>query len=220
MTSTAAVLLPEYCYADYSILKPISEHEPRLRYCTLSFCGYTDLMHQLLLNREIYTEFIQEHLPRAKRFLWIVTADIKDLHIDVNNRFQPLLEVLSDLVESGVAVRLIHAKEPGPRFREDFDRFDALINNDLFERILCPRVHTKAIVIDGQLAFVGSANLTGAGMGAKHADRRNFEAGFVFDDPKQLDQLMGWIDELYLGEHCRTCKRREYCPDPIDELNR
>ena len=177
-------------------------------------------MHKLLLNSDIYTEFIREQLPQAKRYLWIVTADIKDLHIDVNNRFQPLLEVLNDLVLSGVAVRLIHAKEPGPRFREEFDRFNALIDNDLFERILCPRVHTKAVVIDGILGFVGSANLTGAGMGAKHADRRNFEAGFVFDDRQQLNQLMTWIDELYLGEHCRTCKRRDYCPDPIDELNR
>ncbi|MFK7856125.1 MAG: phospholipase D-like domain-containing protein [Granulosicoccus sp.] len=177
-------------------------------------------MHRLLLNRDIYTEFVQTNLPEAKRFLWIVTADIKDLHVDVNNRFQPLLEVLSTLVESGVAVRLIHAKEPGPRFREDFDRFDALINNDLFERILCPRVHTKAIVIDGRLAFVGSANLTGAGMGAKNQHKRNFEAGFMFDDHLQLQELMDWIDELYLGEHCHHCQRRAYCPDPIIEMNR
>lgn len=177
-------------------------------------------MHQLLLNREIYTEFVQAALPEAKRFLWIVTADIKDLYVDVNAHFQPLLGVLSDLVESGVAVRLIHAKEPGPRFRDDFDRFDALIENELFERILCPRVHTKAIVIDGTLAFVGSANLTGAGMGAKHEHKRNFEAGFVFDEPAHLSKLMQWIDELYLGEHCHHCRRREYCPDPIIELNR
>jgi phosphatidylserine/phosphatidylglycerophosphate/cardiolipin synthase-like enzyme len=182
--------------------------------------GYTEDMHQLLLNREIYTEFIQSRLPQARRFLWIVTADIKDLHVEFNHRFQPLLEILSGLVERGVAVRLIHAKEPGPRFREDFDRFDALINNDLFERILCPRVHTKAIVIDGETAFLGSANLTGAGMGAKNADRRNFEAGFVFDDPEHLDRLMHWIDSLYLGEHCHTCQRRQFCPDPIIELNR
>ena len=90
---------------------------------------YTSTMHQLLLNRDIYTRFVQTELPTAKRFLWIVTADIKDLHVEYHNRFQPLLEVLSTLVESGVAVRLIHAKEPGPRFREDFDRFDCLIKS-------------------------------------------------------------------------------------------
>lgn len=177
-------------------------------------------MHRLLLNREIYTDFVQPCVPQAKRFLWIVTADIKDLYISVNNRFQPFLETLSDLVDLGVAVRLIHAKEPGPRFREDFDRFDNLVQNDLFERILCPRVHTKAIVIDGTLAFLGSANLTGAGLGAKHEDKRNFEAGFMFDTETDINALMAWIDELYLGNHCKSCKRREYCPDPIIELDR
>ena len=177
-------------------------------------------MHRLLLNREIYTEFVQICVPKASRSLWIVTADIKDLYIDLDGRFQPLLETLNSLVESGVSVRLIHAKEPGPRFREDFDRFDALINSELFERILCPRVHTKAIVIDSTLAFVGSANLTGAGLGAKSENKRNFEAGFMFDDQDQIAELMQWIDELYLGENCQKCQRREFCPDPIIELNR
>jgi len=172
-------------------------------------------MHRLLLNRDIYTEFVQTELPSARRFLWIVTADIKDLHVDVNGYFQPLLEVLNDLVEKGVAVRLIHAKEPGPRFREEFDRFDALIKSDSFERILCPRVHTKAVVVDGRCAFVGSANLTGAGLGSKHEDKRNFEAGFVFDDAADIRSLMEWIDSLYLGEHCIKCKRRAHCDDPI-----
>ncbi len=177
-------------------------------------------MHQLLLNRDIYTEFVQTELPRARQFLWIVTADIKDLHVNIDGYFQPLLEVLSDLVEKGVNVRLIHAKEPGPRFREEFDRFDSLINSDGFERILCPRVHTKAIVIDGRLAFVGSANLTGAGLGSKHEDKRNFEAGFMFDRHEDIAELMRWIDTLYLGEHCINCKRRDYCADPIiDQLD-
>jgi phosphatidylserine/phosphatidylglycerophosphate/cardiolipin synthase-like enzyme len=89
----------------------------------------------------------------------------------------------------------------------------------LFERVLCPRVHTKAVIIDNEIAFVGSPNLTGAGMGSKHEDKRNFEAGFLFDDRDDIRKLVRWVDELYLGELCTTCKRREYCPDPIDEYH-
>lgn len=175
-------------------------------------------MQRLLLNRDIYLEVIRERLPKAKSHVWIVTADIKDMYVEYGPSFAPLLQLLSELVDDGVAIRLIHAKEPGPRFREDFDRFDNLINNDLFERVLCPRVHTKAIVIDGREAFVGSANLTGAGLGSKHEDKRNFEAGFLFDDAESLAQLTAWIDQLYIGDYCRTCRRRDYCPDPIIDL--
>lgn len=174
-------------------------------------------MHQLLLNREIYEQLVQQRIPLAKHYLWIVTADIKDMYVERNRGYKPFLELLADLVSTGVAVRLIHAKEPGPRFREDFDQYDELLNSDLFERIFCPRVHTKAIIIDNEIAFVGSPNLTGAGMGSKHEDKRNFEAGFLFDEPDEIQVLTTWVDQLYLGEYCRTCRRREYCPDPIDE---
>jgi hypothetical protein len=89
---------------------------------------------ELLLNQAIYRRVILELLPQAQKFLWIVTADIKDLHVPKGRRFVPLLEILSDLIESGVAIRLMHAKEPGPRFRADFDRYPNLIESDLFER--------------------------------------------------------------------------------------
>ncbi len=139
------------------------------------------------------------------------------MHVDSPVGFRPFLSQLAELVEKGVAVRLIHAKEPGERFRTHFDQFDSLLNNELFERILCPRVHTKAVVVDGRCAFVGSANLTGAGMGAKANERRNFEAGFAFDTVKDIDKLSAWVDALYLGDFCQTCKRIQYCPDPVNE---
>ena len=123
--------------------------------------------------------------------------------------------MLAGKVREGVEVRLVHAKEPGPRFRADFDRFPELIESDLFNRILCPRMHMKCIIADGRIAYIGSANLTGAGLGAKSDHRRNFEAGNVTDDRKTIAELMTFFDAFYLGDHCLKCQRRDVCPDPI-----
>lgn len=141
-------------------------------------------MFKLVLNEAIHTEVILGRVQQAEKFVWIVTADIKDMHVKMGRKFVPFLRVLNDLVSKGVAIRLIHAKEPGPRFRKDFDLYPELRDSELFERILCPRTHTKAIVVDGEFLFVGSANLTGAGMGGRSKDKRNFEAGMITDEKK------------------------------------
>ena len=38
---------------------------------------------------------------------------------------------------------------------------------DRLERVLCPHVHFKMLVFDGKEVYVGSANLSGAGIGMK-----------------------------------------------------
>ncbi len=172
-------------------------------------------MTKLLLNEALHHEFLVKRVPEAQKFLWIITADIKDLHIAKGKRMVPFLEILSDLVGRSVAVRLIHAKEPGPRFRKDFDKYPNLIHSPLFERVLCPRVHTKAVIIDGKEMLMTSANLTGAGLGAKSPLRRNFEAGVVTDEQELIAPMVEFIDDLYLGNPCAKCGRRAYCPDPI-----
>jgi len=138
--------------------------------------------------------------------------------VDKKGRMVPFLEVLSDLVKKKVEIRLLHAKEPGPAFRRDFDRYPNLIKG--MERILCPRVHLKSVIIDGEFAYSGSANLTGAGMGAKTAGRRNFEAGIITDDKRIIGKIMDQIDKIWRGEHCRGCKRKEFCADYKDILDR
>ncbi|MBR3519788.1 MAG: hypothetical protein IKN77_06705 [Paludibacteraceae bacterium] len=62
---------------------------------------------------------------------------------------------------------------------------------------------------------MGSANLTGAGIGMKAETTRNFEAGILTDDPQIVEQAMNQFDEVWIGKHCKTCKRKEFCSDPI-----
>lgn len=83
------------------------------------------------------------------------------------------------------------------------------------ERMLCPRVHFKCAIVDGRKAYFGSANLTGAGMGAKSERKRNFENGILTDDPALVDPLVEQFDSVWRGEFCRACVRREHCPDPV-----
>ena len=118
---------------------------------------------EFISDKAIYDRVIQEMVIEADRYVWIATADMKDLYVKRGHKMAPFLGVLSDMIEKGISVRLLHAREPGPNFREDFDRFPPLIEG--LERMLCPRVHFKSVIVDGKRAYTGSANLTGAGMG-------------------------------------------------------
>ena len=150
---------------------------------------------------------------QAKISLWIGTADIKDLYVLQGKTEKPFLGVLAELLGKGVEVRLIHAKEPGPNFRTDFDRYPRLAK--MLERVMCPRVHFKIIVIDQTVCYVGSANLTGAGMGMKSPRRRNFEAGILTDEPSIVAAAIEEFDKVWRGSECEKCHRRNVCPDPI-----
>ena len=63
----------------------------------------------------------------------------------------------------------------------------------------CPRVHFKIVVVDGAFVYVGSANWTGAGLGAKGTGRRNFELGFAGRDDGLLDRAQELYDRVWRG---------------------
>ncbi len=167
----------------------------------------------IFISNEAHYEQVIERIKSVKKTLWIGTADVKDLYVKDGRSTKPLLEVLSDLVKRGVAIRLIHAKEPGPAFRQDFDKYPALIEG--MERVLCPRVHFKIIVFDLKTAYVGSANLTGAGLGMKGENNRNFEAGVLSNDKAFVKQAAEQFDKVWMGSFCKSCKRKKFCGDPI-----
>lgn len=172
-------------------------------------------MIKYLRDKFIYEEVIRKEVPGVQSFLWIGTADIKDMYVHGAGGMVPFLKIIDQLIRKKIAVRLIHAKEPGPNFRKDFDQLPHLW--DALEKAICPRVHFKVIIMDGRLAYIGSANLTGAGMGAKSQDKRNIENGILTDDPVLVDNVMNHFDDVWIGKYCKTCGRRDFCKDRIDK---
>lgn len=100
---------------------------------------------EFIAGKDHYDKVI-ERVASVKKSLWIGTADIKDLYVKAGNRAIPFLGVLDSLLRRGVEIRLIHAKEPGPAFREDFYRYPILKTG--LERMHCPRGHFKMLTFD------------------------------------------------------------------------
>lgn len=167
-----------------------------------------------LTGRALYEEVIRDGLLQAKRSVWIATANVKEMFVERNRRFSSVLNAFDDLAERGVELRLLHAELPSRRFRAAFDRHPRLVKGALQMRH-CPRNHLKAMIFDGQKLYLGSANFTGAGLGAKGDDKRNFEFGLLTEDYRLLDEVQSLFQMLWEGEPCATCAVRPECPDPI-----
>lgn len=167
---------------------------------------------EFITDAELYERVIGP-VAKARKFVWIGTADIKDLHVKTARGSRSFLAILDAIVAKGVDIRLAHAKEPGPRFRASFDKYPRLWEQ--MERVLCPRIHFKHVIIDGTFAYSGSANLTGAGLGMKSPNRRNFESGFITTDRQFVQAIMNQFDRVWMGAHCEKCGHRKICPDPI-----
>jgi len=169
---------------------------------------------ELLANAELYREVVLRRLARARESVWIATANVKEMLIDTGSGFRSVVELFDELRQRRVELRLLHAELPSRPFRAAFDRKSALVRGGL-ELKICPRVHFKAVLVDGAWVYLGSANLTGAGLGAKGDTRRNFELGFCTEDFETIDRVTALFQSVWTGAECGACKLRDVCPDPL-----
>jgi phosphatidylserine/phosphatidylglycerophosphate/cardiolipin synthase-like enzyme len=168
----------------------------------------------LLFNRDLYETVVLDKLARARESVWIATANVKDMHVESGGRFRSIVDVFDDLHGRGVELRVLHAGLPSRPFRRSFDRKRELVRSGL-ELKICPRVHFKAVIVDGAWLYLGSANLTGAGLGAKGDGKRNFEVGLCTEDFDAIDRVSALFQSVWSGAECASCKLRATCPDPI-----
>jgi phosphatidylserine/phosphatidylglycerophosphate/cardiolipin synthase-like enzyme len=177
----------------------------------------------LVIDADHYEELVKGAALQAKVSIWIGTANLKTMLIEApigsraraRGRYISFFESLAERSRQGVDVRVLHASAPSRPLRRELG--DAPGTESGVRLRQCPRVHLKMIAIDGRLLYLGSANLTGAGLGAKAAGRRNFEMGFLTDDDAMLDAAQERFDRIWRGAECAGCKLRRECPAPLDQ---
>lgn len=177
---------------------------------------------RLLDGREHYDELVAKIVSRAKVSVWIATANLKTMLVEAEvgtrararGRYVSFFERLAELAASGVEVRLLHASAPSAPLAKELARLGTRARP--VEKRQCPRVHLKLVAVDGRHLYLGSANVTGAGLGAKGDGRRNFEMGVLTDDPGMLDAAQERFDRIWRGAECASCTLRPRCPAPLD----
>jgi len=172
-------------------------------------------MIECVLNHDHLTDALGEALRRCRRRLFLATADVKNLHVPTAGgpRAESILAVLEELSRRNIEIRLLHSGVPsGP--------FLAELKNHMPQTLTmrrCPRAHAKAVIADGRWMYLGSANLTGAGLGAKSARRRNFEVGIRTDELALIDPVADMLADIWAGRRCIDCGRKDVCPVPLEE---
>jgi phosphatidylserine/phosphatidylglycerophosphate/cardiolipin synthase-like enzyme len=198
---------------------------------------------ELLAGRAHYDRVVRAAMGAA-RSVWIATATLKALMVEDERArpgrrrtmrasgvaFRSILEVFAEQAARGVEIRILHGGDPSRPFREELRRQGRRGAPGSSARQAppscgacpelrqCPRVHLKLVIVDGAEVYLGSANWTGAGLGAKGAGRRNFELGVLSRDDLLLDETQRIFDHVWRGAACHTCRLRarpDLCPRPI-----
>lgn len=170
---------------------------------------------ELVVDGQHFHRIVREGILKARVSLDIMTADFKAMLVPdgVSKRARSIVEVFRRLAAQGVEIRLLHAGTPSSAALRELKK--SLPTNLTIRR--CPRLHAKAVIIDCNRMYLGSANLTGAGLGAKGDEKRNFEMGVWTASPPMIDGVLEHFNRLWEGRACVGCRRKDVCPVPLEE---
>jgi phosphatidylserine/phosphatidylglycerophosphate/cardiolipin synthase-like enzyme len=169
---------------------------------------------RIVYGSELHETVIEGYVLNALSTVWIATADLKDMHVRAGRKFKPVIDVFDEMAARGVTFRIVHSGLPSRHFRRTLEEYPRL-TGEAMELQVCPRSHMKLVIVDGRFGYLGSANFTGAGLGAKSPHKRNLEVGVVSEESRWVGELIRLFDRFWIGEFCDECRLRDICPDPV-----
>lgn len=167
-----------------------------------------------LIIENHYLEVI-ERICAAKSSIKIMTGDFKFFKLKPTakqgknyNDGTPFIRFLMEKAEQGVSVQIILSK-PSSNVDEELRTYFQQRKSYPLNTRNCIRNHSKVVIVDNKIAYIGSANATRAGLG--QYDRGNFEVGVLTDDPGMITSLLDYFSKIWNGDYCEGCHRADNC---------
>ncbi len=172
---------------------------------------------RLIVNENHYNEVIQR-ICSAKTSIKIMTANFKRFRLKPTdkqgsnyNDGTPFIEYLIGKSVQGVSVQIICSK-PSESFSEEWEKYYHQNGDpELFEYMYCIRNHVKAVIIDNKYAYIGSANVTPAGLGQGLFSPGNYEAGIMTENVELVSAINNFFSSIWDESRCPNCHRYNQC---------
>ena len=169
-----------------------------------------------LITENHYEEVI-ERICAAKSSIRIMTGDFKRIKLKPTakqgknyNDGTPFIKHLMEKAGKGIAVQIICSR-PSKSFKEEYDALDEKIKPKNFRIYFCERNHSKVVIVDNKVAYVGSANVTPAGLAQGVMSPGNFEAGILTENHQFISQLNTLFSKIMNGDYCYNCHLANKC---------
>ena len=206
------------------LIKAYRDEDYRWKVSKESVLNYANRMHsssdtRLIINETHYKEVI-ERICKAKSSIKIMTGDFKRFNLkpakEQGKDYKdgtPFVKYLLGKAVEGVSVQIICSK-PSSFFMDEWkDYYQQMNKPELFDFKFCLRNHAKAIIVDDNYAYIGSANVTPAGLGQGIFTPGNFEAGIITENQELVSSVNALFSEIWASKSCMNCHRADKCQE-------
>lgn len=182
--------------------------------CAKTFSHFNEA--RIITNENHYQEVL-ERICAAESSVKIMTANFKRFRlkptgnqgVDYNDG-TPFVKYLMAKAVQGVSIQIICSK-PSSSFRDEWQEYYQQMSPELFEYMFCERNHAKVVIIDDRMAYIGSANVTPAGLGQGIFTPGNFEAGILTMNPEIVSSAKTLFLTIWNKASCDKCHRADVC---------
>lgn len=205
---------------EQGVIQAHRDEEMRWRVSKESVLNYIKQSQPANNTRLIIENHYEEVIDRicaAKSSIKIMTGDFKRFKLKPTakqgknyNDGTPFIKYLMEKGEQGVSVQII-CSSPSKPFMDEYEELYEQLRPKGFKICFCIRNHAKVVIVDDKIAYIGSANITKAGLGQGVLSPGNFEVGIITDNPEVIASLNTHFSKIMNGNICDGCHRAENC---------